>query len=409
MHDAQRIPVNELRIEERMEELRVYPASVSSLMVDNPSFRLFVCFLASRVPSKGWQTAIPEDVVAFLIHRETSGRTAVHKPDCPHVGARVAVDCHCETRMALKSLKNVRSSLHQAYVLLGVREGWQAATGLGDPTMAPLVNLFFAKVAKEYAEGQVTPHQATPMLSDKLAILVVKLRLWSNFRDGPLRKSDAVDFIYLQDRFLYTALMQVGSRGRDIMRVRMSAVRKSERDGRQVLLLNCLWTKTLRTSANELFFLVADRGNPAVCPVEAFQAYLRAMQKYSKGVSLATAFLFPRVAKGDLVLDTAMEPAQASYRLRKYLDAIGMDQGETLHGFRSGAALEALLNGASAEGTMEKIGWRTKDSLLWYTKLDRVLGDGARVTNVDFGQRNITSAAHRGMDMLLATNPVISE
>jgi integrase len=399
------LQVDELRIEERLKELRVEAVSVPSVLQSNPSFRLFGQFLASREHGRTWAIALPEDVVAFLVFKETAGRTVVHKPDCQFVGSRTNRLCGCETRMALKSLQNVRSALQTAYRLLGADMDWSLATGLGNPVASPLVDRYFKALAKEYADSQVTPSQAVPVLSDKLSVLVVKLLLWSRFGDGPLRTSRAA-IQYLQDRCIFAMLMQGGSRCGDILRVRMSAVRRTMREGKNVMILNCFWTKTLRTSANTLFFLVEDTGCRSACPIKAFNEYLVLLRAQFSAEQIRAGFLFPAFGESSDGQDAQMS-AQVARRFRKYLESAGLYEGETLHGFRSGAALETLLNGGSEEGAMMKMGWRTRESMLWYTKMDQVATEASPTVRLSLRERNEKSVRFRQWNFMTASRSVI--
>jgi len=57
---------------------------------------------------------------------------------------------------------------------------------------------------------------------------------------------------------------------------------------------------------------------------------------------------------------------------------MGVDEGETLHGFRSGCAITLALTGAELSEIMEHVGWSRRHTALYYMQLARVLNpDGA--------------------------------
>ena len=49
------------------------------------------------------------------------------------------------------------------------------------------------------------------------------------------------------------------------------------------------------------------------------------------------------------------------------------DDGETLHGFRSGCAITLALTGADLSEIMEHVGWARRHTALYYLQLAKVL------------------------------------
>lgn len=55
--------------------------------------------------------------------------------------------------------------------------------------------------------------------------------------------------------------------------------------------------------------------------------------------------------------------------LRLYLKEAQIDEGETLHSFRSGSAMTLALSGFQLVDNMSDVGWNNKETALYYMKL----------------------------------------
>ena len=67
----------------------------------------------------------------------------------------------------------------------------------------------------------------------------------------------------------------------------------------------------------------------------------------------------------------------AEARLKYYLKDAKIDEGETLHGFRSGSAITLALSGSQLADVMSHVGWSNKGTALYYMKLAEVLREGS--------------------------------
>ena len=63
--------------------------------------------------------------------------------------------------------------------------------------------------------------------------------------------------------------------------------------------------------------------------------------------------------------------------LKYYLKDAKIDEGETLHGFRSGSAITLALSGSQLADVMSYVGWSNKGTALYYMKLAEVLREGS--------------------------------
>ena len=67
----------------------------------------------------------------------------------------------------------------------------------------------------------------------------------------------------------------------------------------------------------------------------------------------------------------------AEARLKYYLKDAKIDEGETLHGFRSGSAITLALSGSQLADVMSHVGWSNTGTALYYMKLAEVLREGS--------------------------------
>ena len=59
--------------------------------------------------------------------------------------------------------------------------------------------------------------------------------------------------------------------------------------------------------------------------------------------------------------------------LKLYLKEAQIDEGETLHNFRSGSAITLAISGSPLACIMSRVGWNNKETALYYVKLAEVL------------------------------------
>lgn len=54
-------------------------------------------------------------------------------------------------------------------------------------------------------------------------------------------------------------------------------------------------------------------------------------------------------------------------------EEMGVDDGETLHGFRSGCTITLALSGIELSEIMDRVGWNRRHAALHYLQLEKVL------------------------------------
>ena len=60
-------------------------------------------------------------------------------------------------------------------------------------------------------------------------------------------------------------------------------------------------------------------------------------------------------------------------RLKKLLTDLKIYNGETMHSFRSGCSITLSLLGVSYEQVAKHVGWRSLDTVIYYTQFNRVM------------------------------------
>ena len=83
-------------------------------------------------------------------------------------------------------------------------------------------------------------------------------------------------------------------------------------------------------------------------------------------------------------MNSPLSSYTAEARLKRYLQEMGADDGETLHGFRAGCAVTLALSGAELSEIMHHVCWTRRHTALYYLKLVNVLNPArASATGAD--------------------------
>ena len=91
-------------------------------------------------------------------------------------------------------------------------------------------------------------------------------------------------------------------------------------------------------------FGIRRKPQTAICPIRGIELYMDVARKM--GINFTTSFLFRPMTTNNGVRDTPLSSATGEARLKLYLKEMKADEGETLHGFRSGCAITLALTGA---------------------------------------------------------------
>ena len=110
-----------------------------------------------------------------------------------------------------------------------------------------------------------------------------------------------------------------------------------------MVLFNHIWGKKLRDGDQNVFG-IRRNSQTAICPIRGIELYMDVARKM--GINFTTSFLFRPMTTNNGVRDTPLSSATGEARLKLYLKEMKADEGETLHGFRSGCAITLALTGA---------------------------------------------------------------
>ena len=118
-----RLTIDEELIVARREELRNQRDSSRYTKQKSTLEREFSQFLGSRASRKTLASAIPEDVIEFLIWKDHAGRTKVHKSECPALVCR-GMTCSCPTRLAYGTVDSLIGKLRAIFSENGRVSEW---------------------------------------------------------------------------------------------------------------------------------------------------------------------------------------------------------------------------------------------------------------------------------------------
>ena len=90
-------------------------------------------------------------------------------------------------------------------------------------------------------------------------------------------------------------------------------------------------------------------------------------------VDLSHGFLFRPTTVQGTIADTSVSSEGMNGRLKTYLSAAGLDEGETAHSFRSGCAVTLALSGSALADIMGHVGWERAHTARYYMQLEQVL------------------------------------
>ena len=145
-------------------------------------------------------------------------------------------------------------------------------------------------------------------------------------------------------------------------------------------------------------FALTRYKNPGVCPVVAFEVYIK-MCEYLK-ISIKEGYLFrPTSSSGDVLagpFDSSAAQARLSFYVKESAEVF-KNRRVTLHGLRSGCAISLILSGADLNDVMGHIGLKTTSTAQHYVKLHQVMcggGVGNILSNLDKNISEVYTASN---------------
>ena len=335
-------------------------------------------FLFSLSSPKSIVTALPADVVAFLVWKDRAGRTRVHQPECLRQAS-----CQCPLRLAHGTVDSLIGKLRSIFAENGRGTEWQPLMGIGNPAADRSVKQYLANVKEEQLKARVVPRQAEPFLIGDLIkiseFILAQIKECVNSEPSKI-------YVLARDQAVFKSLFFAADRAADLLGLKTVDIRRfPDNSG---FLFNHLWTKSLRSGdANVFDFKRGD--NAVICPVKGLEMYFSICRLLK--IELKAGYLFRSVTKEGKISFKALEPQAAQARLNEYTNAESVrgklsSDRYTLHGFRSGAAISLALAGVSLHEIMDHVGWKNSRTALHYIKLKQVVnpaGAAAKLADLD--------------------------
>ena len=350
-------------IEVRLQQLLHYDQATSYKKQKDSLQRELEAFLGALPGFVTLATVTPRDLCRFLIFKDKRGKTQVHLNTCEFLGQHGKQSCGCPLRLSYKTVDSYIGKLRSIFHSIGRDGEWDKRLGLGNPASDKLVKDYLRLVTAEQLQARVTPKQATPFFVDKLTQL-------SKYLEGELARSKSkLDrFIIARDQAYFKLAFFSGDRPGDLGQVKVPEILRFPND--DGFLFNHIWGKTLRDGDSNVFGV---RRNPqsVICPVKGVEQYVEVAREL--GVDLTKGYLFRPTTSNNGVQDSPFSSSAADARLKVYLKQMKADDGETLHGFRSGCAITLALTGADLSEIMEHVGWARRHTALYYLQLAKVL------------------------------------
>ena len=370
MENVPRVEVDEDFIRRRKEQLSVVQREFSYVKAKEAEYVAFTSFLASRESPKQPVEANPSDVVDFLIFKETKGQTQYHVRDCALGGLKGMQACGCRVGIAKGSLQVIISKLKTSLELRGLTSPWNMHLGKGNPVDSIAVAAHKKSIDKESANSGVVPNRACPVWSHKIrAICEMLLAL---IYDPPVEGESPIQrLIYAHDAFYLTCQMKAGRRCADFSHVLANACLILP-DG-SGMVFNVFWHKTIRSGSDHTICLLRE-ADSLMDVIAWFHRYKRLAVRCQ--LPLTSGYLFRHLTPWG-VFDALirMDTGTMNARFTGYLRKLGLDEGETIGGIRSGAGAQFMLSGVALHEVMSHQNWKTERIAKLYAQCALVLPD----------------------------------
>ena len=104
-------------------------------------------------------SALPSDIIAFLVLKDRNGKTLVHLPDCVRSGHTTSLQpsCSCPRRLAFGTVDALIEKLRSIFAMQGRGPDWQPLLGVGNPAACGTVKKYLADVKEEQLKSRIVP------------------------------------------------------------------------------------------------------------------------------------------------------------------------------------------------------------------------------------------------------------
>ena len=297
--------------------------------------------------------------------KDSKGKTKVHEPSCPNFGSHSKRKCRCPTRLAAGTVNGTIGKLRAIFNSVGRTGDWSGLSP-GNPAAHPSVKKYLVSISEEQAKARVSPRQAVPFFFDKFTKLCTYLRN----RVFLSSVSSLERYIISRDLAFFCLDFYSGDRASDLGRVYTKEVLLLPED--QGLLFHHTFGKTLRGKDSQNQFAVKRcPQDTVVCPVVNLTTYVKIADLMN--INLREGFLFRATDPKGRVSPKPFVGSTVANRLRLHLTALNIDEGETMHSFRSGCSITLPLLGASDDQVASHVGWKSIQMARYYSQVPKVM------------------------------------
>ena len=251
-------------------------------------------------------TAIPDDIVDFLIWKDSFGKTVVPFDTCPLFGEKRILSCSCHKRLAYGSVDSVIGKLKAIFNKYGRPAIDSPFPGLANPAASTLVKSYLSAIREEQLAARVVPKQAEPFFFQDLVILSSEIIKHLKVQIP----SPSQLFILARDEAFFKVQFFGGDRAGDLGRLKTKEILCFP--GREGLLFNHTLTKSLQGGTSVM--------QTSVCPVTAVEVYISLCNLLK--IPVRQGFLFrPLNPLGEVIqvpFDSAVAQARFSIYASRY-------------------------------------------------------------------------------------------
>ena len=359
--------------------------------------------MGSQTSGQSWRSCGPSDVVDFLVASDVGGKTTIHSPRCDaQVASSSTVPsaprpmCSCPRRLAFGSVDSMIGRLRSAFADEG-------RMGPDNPAAHRMVKQYLSDIRREQLLRGVAPKQARPVFATKIRVVSAHIRAMLDVSSDAPVTQDSARFTMLRTRAMLVLDLCSLKRGAELgTTLTDSVIRFPDGSG---MIFNYTWGKTLRNGSSHVFGVMANPGDADLCPVRCLDEYVRGARSMGILVHGPSQFLFRPWRHGSAP-NIPLEPRQLNADFRLMLVRCGIFEGDTLHGVRTGAAIELALKGDSLRSIMDQALWKRHTTAKHYLKVWQVMGasvaDQSRMPPRDSGaDGGLSSAQYTRMNDLV--------
>lgn len=168
----QKLEIDEGAIASRVQQLSEQRLSSKYAKQKTSLEKEFGNYLLNLHSPKTLMSAVPGDVISFLIWKDRNGRTQVHQPTCrASRSQRGAAECQCPKRLTFGTVDALIGKLRSIFCNIGRGSEWHSLLGVGNPAACRLVRNYLTDVREEQLKARVVPRQAEPVLLADLEVI----------------------------------------------------------------------------------------------------------------------------------------------------------------------------------------------------------------------------------------------